>query len=63
MLNMWTGTTRKGSAIRHNDNLHSGSAMIVRPVEYIIGSLDGRSRSPKRLCHIDATTRKENKKV
>jgi hypothetical protein len=40
------GTTRKGSAIRHNDNLHSGSAMIVRPVEYIIGRLDGRFAPP-----------------
>ena len=36
------GLTRKSSANRHNSNLHSGSAMIVRPVEYIIGRLNGQ---------------------
>ena len=36
------GLTRKSSANRHNNNLHSGSAMIVRPVEYIIGRLNGK---------------------
>jgi hypothetical protein len=36
------GLTRKSSADRHNNNLHSGSAMIVRPFEYIIGRLNGK---------------------
>lgn len=36
------GLTRKSSAKRHNNNLHSGSAMIVRPFEYIIGRLNGK---------------------
>src|SRR5213080_3442566 len=35
------GLTRKSTAIRHNNNLHSGGAMIVRPYEYIIGRLNG----------------------
>jgi hypothetical protein len=37
--------------------------MIVRPVEYIIGRLDGRFAPQTTLCHIDATTRKENRKM
>lgn len=36
------GLTRKSSAKRHNNNLHSGSATIVRPLEYIIGRLNGK---------------------
>ena len=36
------GLTRKSSAKRHNNNLHSGNAMIVRPFEYIIGRLNGK---------------------
>jgi len=36
------GLTRKSTAIRHNSNLHSGTAMLVRPYDYIIGRLSGR---------------------
>jgi hypothetical protein len=36
------GLTRKSSAKRHNNNLHSGNALIVRPFEYIIGRLNGK---------------------
>jgi len=35
------GLTRKSTANRHNNNLHFGEAMIVRPYEYIIGRLNG----------------------
>ena len=35
------GFTRNSSAARHNDNLHSGQATIVRPYEYIVGRLKG----------------------
>jgi hypothetical protein len=41
------GLTRKSSANRHNNNLHSGQAAIVRPYEYIIGRLNGNFHSPK----------------
>ena len=34
--------TRKSSAKRHNNNLQSGNAIIVRPFEYIIGRLNGK---------------------
>jgi hypothetical protein len=36
------GLTRKSTANRHNNNLHFGGAMIVRPYEYIIGRLNGK---------------------
>jgi hypothetical protein len=36
------GLTRKSTAVRHNNNLHSGGAMLVRPYEYIIGRLNGK---------------------
>jgi hypothetical protein len=36
------GFTRKPSAQRHNNNLHHGKGMIVRPFEYIIGRLQGK---------------------
>ena len=36
------GLTRKSTAVRHNNNLHSGCAMLVRPYEYIIGRLNGK---------------------
>jgi hypothetical protein len=36
------GLTRKSSAVRHNNDLHSGRAMIVRPNEYIVGLLNGK---------------------
>ncbi|MFL6400835.1 MAG: hypothetical protein ACJ72J_14820 [Nitrososphaeraceae archaeon] len=35
------GLTRKSTAVRHNNNLHSGRAMIVRPNECIVG-LNGK---------------------
>src|SRR5215475_5660893 len=35
------GLTRKSTANRHNNNLHSGAALLVRPYEYIIGRLNG----------------------
>jgi hypothetical protein len=35
------GLTRKSTANRHNNNLHSGAASLVRPYEYIIGRLNG----------------------
>jgi hypothetical protein len=35
------GFTRKSSAVRHNNILHSGQAMIVKPYDYIIGRLRG----------------------
>jgi hypothetical protein len=41
------GLTRKGSAIRHNNNLHDGQASVVRPYEYIIGRLNGNFHVPK----------------
>lgn len=40
------GFTRKSSAKRHNDNLHLSGAMIVRPIEYIIGRLNGKFPFP-----------------
>jgi hypothetical protein len=36
------GLTRKSTAVRHNNDLHSGRAMIVRPNEYIVGRLNGK---------------------
>jgi hypothetical protein len=41
------GLTRKNSANRHNNNLHSGQAAVVRPFEYIIGRLNGNFHTPK----------------
>jgi hypothetical protein len=38
--------TRMSSAKRHNNNLHSSGAMIVRPIEYIIGRLSGKFPVP-----------------
>ena len=35
------GLTRKSAANRHNNNLHSGVVLVVRPYEYIIGRLNG----------------------
>jgi hypothetical protein len=40
------GLTRKSSAIRHNSNLHSGNAMIVRPFDYVIGRITGKFLPP-----------------
>jgi hypothetical protein len=36
------GFTRKSSAARHNYNLHSGQAIIVKPYDYIVGRLKGQ---------------------
>ena len=44
------GLTRKSSATRHNNNLHLGQAVIVRPIEYVIRS----SLHHAILCHLDA---------
>ena len=33
---------RKSTANRHNNNLHSGVALLVGPYEYIIGRLNGK---------------------
>ena len=41
------GFTRKSSANRHNQNLHTGNGTIVRPLEYIIGRLNGKFHEPK----------------
>jgi hypothetical protein len=35
------GFTRKSSANRHNNSLHFGHAMIVKPYDYIIGRIKG----------------------
>lgn len=35
------GFTRKRSANRHNLNLHSGQALVLRTMEYIIGRVNG----------------------
>ena len=35
------GFTRKRSANRHNLNLHSGQALVIRTMEYIIGRVNG----------------------
>jgi hypothetical protein len=36
------GLTRKSTANRHNNNQHSGGALLVRPYDYIIRMLNGR---------------------
>jgi hypothetical protein len=41
------GFTRKSSAKRHNENLHSSGAMIVRSIEYIIGRVKGKFPVPQ----------------
>jgi hypothetical protein len=40
------GFTRKSSAKRHNGTLHLNGAIIVRPIEYIIGRLSGKFPVP-----------------
>jgi hypothetical protein len=40
------GFTRRPSANRHNVNLHSGHALVIRTLEYIIGRLNGRFSEP-----------------
>jgi hypothetical protein len=40
------GFTRKHSGNRHNTNLHSGTAKLVRPFDYVIGRLNGEIASP-----------------
>ena len=41
------GLTRKSSANRHNNILHSGQAGVVRPYEYVIGRINGDFHTPK----------------
>jgi hypothetical protein len=40
------GLTRKSSATRHNNNLHLGEAVIVRPIEYVIRTLNNQFSPP-----------------
>ncbi|HEY6668757.1 MAG TPA: hypothetical protein VI033_06330 [Candidatus Nitrosopolaris sp.] len=40
------GFTRRPSADRHNINLHSGHALVIRTFEYIIGRVNGRFPEP-----------------
>jgi hypothetical protein len=40
------GFTRRPSADRHNINLHSGHALVIRTLEYIIGRVNGRFPEP-----------------
>jgi hypothetical protein len=40
------GFTRRTSAKRHNGNLHTGSGMIVRLLEYIVGRQNGTFDKP-----------------
>jgi hypothetical protein len=40
------GFTRRTSAKRHNGNLHGGSSMIVRLLEYIVGRHNGTFGKP-----------------
>jgi hypothetical protein len=40
------GFTRRPSADRHNINLHSGYALVIRTLEYIIGRVNGRFPEP-----------------
>jgi hypothetical protein len=40
------GFTRKHSGSRHNSNLHSGTAKLVRPFDYVIGRLNGEIAPP-----------------
>lgn len=49
--------TRMPSAKRHNNNLHPSGAMIVRPIEYIIGRLIGKFPVP-----LDPLSYRRNKK-
>jgi hypothetical protein len=51
------GFTRKPSAKRHNDNLHSSGAKVVRPIEYMIGRLNGKFPVP----HDPLSYRRNNK--
>jgi hypothetical protein len=50
------GLTRKSTAIRHNNNLHFGGAMLVRPYEYIVGRINGK------FFESDPSLYKRNKK-
>jgi hypothetical protein len=40
------GFTRRTSAVRHNENLHSGYGLIVRPFEYLVGRQNGTFSKP-----------------
>jgi hypothetical protein len=54
------GFTRRTSARRHNSNLHSGEATIVRPLEYIIGRLNGKYSIPNDPLSYRRRTMKSN---
>jgi hypothetical protein len=41
------GFTRRTSARRHNDHLHSAQSIIMRPTEYLVGRLQGQLPSPQ----------------
>ena len=41
------GFTRRTSARRHNDHLHSAQSIIMRPMEYLVGRLQGHLPSPQ----------------
>ncbi len=41
------GFTRRTSARRHNNHLHSAQSVIMRPTEYLVGRLQGRLPSPQ----------------
>jgi hypothetical protein len=43
--------TRKGSADRHNINIHEGRSIIVRFLDYVIGTVTGRYRLPDPSLH------------
>jgi hypothetical protein len=41
------GFTRRTSARRHNDHLHSAQSIIMRPIEYLVGRVQGQLPSPQ----------------
>jgi len=54
------GFTRRPSADRHNINLHSGRALVIRTLEYIIGRVNGRFPAQLILCHSDIKERQRS---
>jgi hypothetical protein len=55
------GFTRRTSARRHNSNLHSGEATIIRPSEYVIGRLNGQYSYPNDPLSYRRRTMNSNK--
>jgi hypothetical protein len=41
------GFTRRTSARRHNYHLHNAQSIIMRPIEYLVGRLQGQLPSPQ----------------